>query len=214
MVLGRTSLILEFVGTVLMASSLAGAERVQRWETKIRSVYDIPRTANYLTARWKDVYDILLWVVFVVFWVAAIIAFLRAPDVIVIVGRFLHIPEMFDQLQVGGRISSVGIVLGSCCVFILLFVPIMMIVWFPLRTKAFGYTVAILTIVTTYILATLLLMPITIGYVVLLVLLIPYFLADRASVRFDLQRPVLGVLGTVLLLVGLLLQFPEQFGLF
>jgi hypothetical protein len=202
LLVNRTGLVLEIIGTVLLASSLAGQDRVQQLESKIRGYLDH-------RSNWERVTDyafLVTAIVFGIWWVADFSTNLLGVifGESVLLNRIEYVVDLpktpllplwqYIDDNVDPNIQRLSIYVIAIVCMVSIFVEsvqeklawLLMPIYVVLVTFAFFGLGAI--------------------YIATLLLLSPYILAEQLSARFNLQ-PVLGVLGTIIVLVGLFLQF-------
>lgn len=201
----RIGVALEIFGTILLSSSLAGSERLASWEAALLAFFDYQGFVSNLLQRRQLLFDriyntlyIAFGAIFVIFFcILAIIPEGSMFDVYILLNsnfrseKLLYIFALFD------------LVLSTLVVIVALIVFWPFLLWMALGAgsivgKAFARFLA--SLIYAIILA-----PSLITYVLFYLLLSPYLLADKLAIKFGL-RPVLGVLGTIMILTGLFIQ--------
>lgn len=188
-VIGKVGLFLEIIGTILLASSLAGPERVEWWEWRLRFFYKRALSGAYYFDLYERVIPVVLWFIIIVSWVLILgVVCWRGVDML---------PELTSWLLS----RSKTIIIGACCLSILLLWPIVSILFWGLDIMWR------IVLWLSYLPVLLLSLAFATGlYIITVTLLIPYILADSLSNSFNL-RPALGVCGTLIILSGLIMQF-------
>jgi hypothetical protein len=200
-----------------------------RWENSIKAYFN---TRLYLTVLDKrirrvmvQVYAVLKRVAFVLGIILTVVLYLLYLRQLDSIHRILQLVSRLLQNRVWLRVLV-------WLFFLLYFLYVLLIFWYgilrpALRTvKQYGWLQLISKIVDceirgfilvtkrtgdfaahafAYLIYSILLVPSVIMYAVVAGLLSPYLLAEQISVRFGL-RPTLGVLGTITLLLGMLIQ--------
>jgi hypothetical protein len=212
--LENISVLLQALGTLLGASSVVGPERLARWEANIRRYLNVPRLVTVLIEKAKAVEGVS----FIILRLPTIIgvgvlAFLLIVGFNIII-QHPYFVNRIHNIFTGTNLPAETYTLLSCGFWMALLIVIVLYLT-VLRFMLMLFLIPIILIAEivgvwvarklAYVVYIIMLIPILTAYLLTVIMLIPYLLADLISIHFDL-RPALVVLGTVLAVVGTLLQ--------
>jgi hypothetical protein len=214
LVLSAISWAFEITGFILLGSSIFGPERIEKYEAKIRLYFDVQAMSSHIQDRLYPAQGCLVLLVGIVVFLVAIWVWVRTLEILVLgvdlavtsLVPLLFIGKAIDNLKdsaVGASIWTTTTYVLGCLLGVLYMGGLVTYVLFviPRITKIVAGVAAIALAIVCGII-----------YAITIILGIPYIVTDRMAPRIG-ARSTLALFGTVLGLVGILIRFPNAFGL-
>jgi hypothetical protein len=213
--LNRVGTVLELIGIIIMSSSFAGEDRLHRWEASLKDYLDFRLRISIITEKIKKnsykVFDLSRKVLYIlvgtlIFASCLVINWtMDAGNLHFYQSNILpHFHKSLKDLIIYGclyfLVGLIFLIIGYCLFFILVY-----LIDSIRDFRVTRFIVASGASILATIFYSLSLIVVFFLYFGSYVLLTPYLIAERVSVRFQL-RPVFGVFGTIVSFVGVMFQ--------